>query len=690
MNRSSLFSKIGLYLILAIVVIFPVFFLPITSEFYEFNKNTLLVLTSSVLMILLAINFLIDKQVRLVRSPLGLPLLAVAAAWIVSSLFGQVNRLDAFFDPGNTVSVISLVAFFFAAINLIRTRKDMGFVVSAVTLSTGLLAVVSILWGSGLMGSILPWEFLKSPVWSPTGNPLTALTYLVLSIPFLAILIYRQKESTLKTLLFSVTAFLALVASLVISYRTFSQAGNQPAFLPQSTSWAIALESLKMSPFFGTGPGSYISDFTRFKPLAYNLTSLWNVRFASTSNYYLLLLTTTGIAGLAAFVFLISRLLKMGVKLFRNVSENQGQNPAPAAIITAALLIISLFIMPASLTTLFLFIVLLVITVVSFRLMGSNLVHEANIDLVTASESGVKSPLLPWIFLGLVLLLIAPGIFTLSRNYLAEFYFQKSLVAAAKNEGRNTYTNLSQAIRINPLKDSYRVVLSQTSLLLANSTASKKDLTDADRTVITQLIQQAIQEGKNAVSLNPTKASNSENLANIYQNLLTFAQNANEWAVASYRQAISLDPANPNLYISLGGVYYASKDYDNAIRFFQRAAEIKPNHANAYYNLSAAYREKKDYQNAYSAMQTATGLIDQSGPDYAKAQTELEDLAKLAGVTTNPPTAQTGQPGELTTPQPQPTPIVNPPIKLPAELGPEVTGTPAPSPIPSPTPTKTP
>jgi hypothetical protein len=111
---------------------------------------------------------------------------------------------------------------------------------------------------------------------------------------------------------------------------------------------------------------------------------------------------------------------------------------------------------------------------------------------------------------------------------------------------------------------------------------------------------------------------------------------------------------------------------------------LKPDLANAFYNISAAYKEKKDYQNAFAAMQLVVSKLDRTSPDFSKAQTELEELAKLAGTTAQVPAAPEGT--QLAAPQPLPTPKVNPPISLPSNLGPEATVTPAPSPAVSPTP----
>jgi tetratricopeptide (TPR) repeat protein len=685
MKSSTLLHKIGFYIILGLVFIFPLFFLPITSEYYEYNKYFLLLLAAGILLVIWTVSFVLDKQVRITRSPLGLPLLCLLAVWIISTISQTPNRLDAFLEPGSTGTIIALSILFFTATSFIKSKKELDYIINALVLSFSLLGFFSIIWGSSLGPKIIPWTFAKNALWTPAGNPLTVLTLLLIMVPFIGILIARQKDNSSKVLMLSIALFIYVIASGIISYQLFRQSGNKPIFLPQATSWSIAMESLKLSPLLGTGPSTYLSDFTRFKPVIYNLSPNWAIRFSTASNYYLQILTTLGLLGLISMVYLVYKVTSVLIRSVRSVSDSPTHTPALAALSSAALILISILFIPPGIITLFLLFILFILAVSSLKLMGSSLVHEANIDIVAASDTGIRTPILPWVSLILALGLVIPGAYSLAKAYYAETLFQNAIVAAGKNEGRKTYETLIAAINANPFKDTYHITASQTDLLLANSAASKSNLTADDRTLITQLIQQSIQEAKNAVTLNPNKASNVENLAAIYQNLLNFAQGADQWSIASYRQAITLDPTNPNLRIALGGIYFALKNYDQAIQLFQQAADLKPDLANAFYNISAAYKEKKDYQNAYAAMQAVITKLDRNSPDYTKAQGELEELAKLAGAA-QPTATTTQEPTQLEAPQPLPTPKVNPPLSLPSELGPEPTAAPTTTPAVSPSP----
>jgi len=681
MTLAQLSRKAGIILIYSLVLLIPFFFLTTTPDFYDFNKQSLLLGVSLVSLLVLGINFAFERQVRLTFSPFGLPLLSLVAVFVISTIIKSPNRFDALLEPGQTGTWLALLVFFTCAINFIRTKSELDHLVTSLTISVALFGLITILWASGVASKIpliSNIQFLASATWSPSGSPLATLTFFLALIPFLILLLVQEKTLHLKSGLLAISFALMLVATGILSYRLFMspEASVKPIFLPHNIGWAIALESLKVSPFLGTGPETFSSDFTRFRPISYNLSSNWALRFTTSSNHYLQVLSTLGLLGIVAYGFLAYRIYSTILKSSKSVS------PLPIASLVAAgaILLTYLFLPSYFLQSVFL-VVFLVLTTVSLKISGSSLIHESTIDIVAASQTR-NSPLLPYILLILIVLITLPSGYFTVRAYAAEVLFQKALIAAGKNDGKSTYDTLIKTISTNPYRDTYRIAYSQTNLLLANALASNPaaaGLTDTDRNTITQLVQQAIREAKNAVALNPTKVTNLENLAAVYRNLLNFAQGADAWTIASYQQAISLDPVNPNLRIALGGVYYAQKNWNDAVRLFQSGVDLKPNLANAQYNLAAAYREKGDLELAVSALQKTVDLLDKSSADYAKAASELAELQKKVGETTPPAKPTTSQ---LTRPEPLPTPKVTPPLQLDESLSPQSPSTPAASPQP--------
>lgn len=647
MKVSALLQKLGFLLTTLTVLVTPIFFLTITSEYYDFNKQVILVVLSLLSLVVLAGVWVSERQVRITHSPLGLPILLFLVTFIISTFVKAPNRLDTFINPGQTGSYLVLGVLFFCSINFIRSKRELDILSSSLSLSCLILAIYTI-----------TASFVSSLPWIPTGNHLATLTVFVTLLPFFIIQLLSEKNLNFKSGILAVTFAVTLVAAgLLVYHRT------QSIILDQKTGWAIALETLKTSPLVGTGPDSFLSDFTRFRPVSFNLSPDWLYRFTTSSNYYLQLLSTLGVLGLAAYLFIVWKVSEIFSKTLKSTSRLTS-----ATFASVLAIFISQLFLPGYFVQTILLFILFIIGISNLKISGSSLVSESNLDLVASSS---KSQLLPVITLLIILGLVIPASYLEYRIYASEFIFQKALVSAAKNDGKTTYETLAEAISLNPYRDSYRVAYSQTNFLIANSLASRKDISDDDKNTISQLVQQAIREAKNAVALNPTKVTNLENLANIYRSLLGFAQGADTWAIASFRQAITLDPVNPNLRIALGGVFYAQKNYDDAIRIFQSAVDLKPDLANAYYNLAVAYREKGDLTQAITAYQNTLNYLDKSSADYTKASAELALLQKKAGET-NIKT----QGSQLTTPT-TPSNKLNPQLKLDESLSPNSPSTPS-------------
>lgn len=681
MKPSALVQKIGTGIIYGVVFLWPLFFLPTTSDFYDFNKQILLFGSSLVLFICLSIYWVLEKQVRILRSPLGLPSLALAVSLLLSTIIKSPNKIEALLDPAQAGTYLAAIVLFFAVINLIHTKKEFIYLVISWLASSFVLGLMGIFWATGLANKVLPasLSFAKSLVWTPTGNALSTIIYLGVAVVFAVFILIKAKPTTKPGLLSAGLIFVSLISMGLFGYLLFSPKSTfRPSLMPQSTGWTIALEVLKTSPIFGSGPGSYLTDFTQYRPINFNLTPNWALRFTSSSNQFLQMLTLGGFLGLAAFLLWV---VKAGRMIAKSFSAQETYSLATSAGLV--FLFVTSLVLPLSNVTLGLMFILAAVLVLAHKHAGFPQTHEASLDIIAASGSG-QSPILPWAILVLSVALGLPSFYLLGRAYVGEMQFQQSLVAAAANDGKKTYDTLIETIKTNPYRDAYRVAYSQTNMLIANSIANTKNISEADRGTITQLIQQALREAKNAIALNPTKVTNVENLALIYRNLLNFVQEADAWTIASYRQAIVLDPINPNLRISLGGVFFAQKNYDEAIRFFQTAVDLKPDLANAHYNLAAAYREKGQYENALASMERVLQLVDRNSDDFTKASSEADELRKK--ITPAAEVKKPAAPSQLKAPESSlPTPKINPPLTVPANLAPEA---PVATPTPAPTPTQ--
>jgi len=634
---SKVLEIIKKYLVYSLIVLYPVFVFSFASTTYVLPKEILLTVVTGLTVIVWIIESVLKNSLTFKVGKFDLPVFLIVISYLLSAIFVTPNKMEAFFYPGvATVVVASAILYF--AINQLDAKSKEG-VSFAIIVSGILLSVVCLFAQIGILGKIpfLP-SFVKAVAFNPIGGSLPAIIYLVVVLVVTGEFIYRQKDLVFR--LFTVVTAVVVILSLGVLIKNALPGQSQNPKLPDfSTSWQVGLETLKVSPLWGAGPANYLTAFNRFRPVTYNSTDLWQMRFTTASDYYLTALTELGFVGLFAFATLFFAIYKTVVKKF---------DVKFLPVIALLVLFAALPTAPVLITLLF-----VLLAVIS---------ESENKNTNILAESSAKSAVI------LVCLPILAGLgvfyFLGTKWVMAENTYNKSLDALSQNDAKSTYDLMTQAINQNTQVDRYHASLAQLDMALAGNLAGKKDITDADKTTITQLVQQAINEGKATVTLNPGRAGNWEVLGQIYRSVMSFATGADQFAIQTYTQAVALDPTDPGLRISLGGVYYALGRYDEAIDAFKLAVLAKPDLANAHYNLSVAYAAKKDYDNAITEMNTVISLLPKDSQDYKTAQSVLSDLQKQKPAST----ATTSQ--NLQAPQGAATSNVKPPITLPKEATP--------------------
>jgi tetratricopeptide (TPR) repeat protein len=627
------------FLLYTLILLYPIFIFSFASTTYVLPKEILLTVLTGLTVIVWIIESVLKNSLSFKVGKFDLPIFLIAAAYIISGIFATPNKMEAFFYPG-VVTTVAASAILYFVINQLDAKGKEG-ITFAIIISGILLSIIGLFAQIGILGKIpfLP-SFIKDVSFNPIGGSLPAIIYLGVVLAVTAEFIYRQKDLVYK--LFAGVAAAVVILGLIVLIKNILPGQPQSLELPDfNTSWQVALETVKVSPLLGVGPSNYLTAFNRFRPVTYNSTNLWQMRFTTATDFYLTALSELGFAGIIAFAILL-------FVVYRVVAKKFDLKFLPVILL---LILFAVFpIAPVLITTLF-----VLLAVIS---------ESENKNTNILAESSAKSA----VILVCLPILVALGIFYYlgTKWVLAENTYTKSLYALSQNDANSTYNLMTKAINQNPQVDRYHASLAQVDMALAGSLASKKDITDTDKTTITQLVQQAINEGKATVTLNPARAGNWEVLGQIYRNIMAFATGADQFAVQTYTQAIALDPTNPNLRLSLGGVYYALGQYDNAIDAFKLAVLAKPDLANAHYNLSVAYAAKKDYDNAITEMNTVITLVPKDSQDYKTAQSALSDLQKQ-----KPAPSTTSQ--NLQTPQGTGTTNITPPITLPKDATPPAT-----------------
>lgn len=622
MDMKANFSQLKFWLIGLTVFLLPIFFLPLGSDFFDFQKQYLLLGISVILAFVFLAESLLQRKFSFLKTPFDGQIIFLSLVVFLSLYFMSPNRIDSLVFPLGGGSFFILLAFYFLVVNGLKREKVFQiplFLYAAGALVSLFSYGLLILKFLNLTEAVPLPALFKLEGFTPLGSIFTQTMFLAVaavgSLSFSLYLKSKNRSLFIFTAILSFVNLLGLAVSLIFLFRFL-----KPTILPLSFSWIVWVENLKplQNAILGVGPGNFLSAFTLGRTVDFNSTPFWNLRFGLPGSFLFQVGTELGILGILGFGFILIKVLRQtlpraGENLEALWTEDQTRGQADFFLLPPLLTcFFLLFFLPGNFPLLFCLILFL-------SLYGAQKGKEVEFSLPYSA---------PVIGGTMVVLLIISYI--AGRAYLADFRFGQALQAVSENRGGDAYNSLISAIQADPYAERYRLSYSQLNLALANSLATKKELTDQDRTTISQLIQQSIREGKAAVSLNSQKVTNWENLASIYASLVNVAQGSDEWAISAYNQAMALDPTNPQLRLSAGGLYFQLKRFDEAEALFKVAANLKPDWANAYYNWAAVLREKGNIPQAVSAMERALSLVPLDSNDYQKAKAELEDLrAKL-------------------------------------------------------------
>lgn len=662
---------------------------PLSTDLFAIPKQFILLLVAFIGLLLLSGKMIFLRAVRLRRTPFDLPLLALIGAAFISAILA-VNRWD---------SLTSFVPFMFAALlyfvmtNSAKRGQDFLFLSSALIIGAVISSAVGIL--SYLKIYVLPFEFAKTQTFSTFGSLFDQSIYLLIVLAFALYLAWpslKKRAFDKNRAVFSVGALLLLVGTAFSVLATFTL--QKPQILPFQNGFQIAFAAISQDSgrvvqgfLSGSGIGTFLTDFTRFKPAAINNNAtLWSLSFLRSSSFVLELLATTGLLGILAYVFLAWRVVKS----------------KPLFVPMILVLVLSLII-PFSFPIIFLVFTVLGLYSVEQGLSERQKTHFFDVDLklmtlrkgvfaLSDSNSRGESEygnLLPWAFsIIVVLFLLFFGYYSV-RFFYSDYLFQKSLVAASQNNAQTTYQLETQAINIFPYRDGYHRIFSQINLSLANNIASGipkggKPTAQQQQTIY-QLIQQSINSARAATTVSPQNALNWQNLSSIYRSLIGFGQNADTFSVIANQQALVLDPNNPQEYINYGGIFYQLGQWDNAINQFQIAVNLKPDFANAHYNLGHALEQKGNLQDALSQYVIVKQLVSNDKQSVGQINSEISALQAKIGsaakeqATSTQSTAENQPPLGVSQPSTK-LPEQNPPVKIPGPNKPSTTPTPTPKP----------
>lgn len=689
------------YSIYSLVFLLPILFLPWTSDALDFNKQTLLVLLVFAALFSWLAKVLISGRFSINLNKTHIAVLVLFLVFLASTIFSQ-DKYGSFWGwPRATseslLTVISLALLYFLVSNVF-TKKEIHTSIILLVSSSLLAFLIGVLQ---LFGLYLPLGFIKSTSFNTIGLVGIFGLFVAVLLPLLIILeIYSEKWLKI---VFSIGIVLSAISLVLVNYPMvwwvvlascallvlFSMLQKDlfdlrwlglpifflvvalfflilnpqlpvPAravevYLNQSATFDVALKTLKDRPIFGSGPGTFIFDFSKYKKVDFNQGALWNVRFDAGGSKILTVLATTGILGFISYLALIATMLFYGVKFVLNKGSVYGRENDNGYSLTLAggilvgfvVLTISYFLYNSNLSLDFLFFFLMACFI---GLTGQNK-KEFLLNPSSFLTLGTTFVFTLFFIFGLGLLILD------GQRYLAEVNYSRGIslfVSGQKDQGSEKIEN---AVRLNPNVDIYLAQLSQVYLSKLGDVIDDQKMSQEDKNKTVQLlINNSINAAKIATDVSPKNVSNWSVRGYIYQSLIGLVPGSEDWALKSYDEAINLEPFNPYYPTQQGIAYMAkaatvdkdnagkkSQDLDNAKKQFDKAVQLKSDYASARFQTAMAYQAQGKTDQEVIALEDAkkyspndVGLLFQIGVvyyqegNYDKAKQNLEAAVNIS------------------------------------------------------------
>lgn len=419
---------------------------------------------------------------------------------------------------------------------------------------------------------------------------------------------------------------------------------------------------------FGAGPNSFVREWSLYKPAEVNQTAFWNTDFISGVGSIPTSLITTGFFGGFAWLLLIISILWLGLRLAHSRPHPQinstGVDDAQRALTKNNEEVIfgrapgprqgaSMFIEPLFLGVLYLiaFHVFYVpgpaLSIFAFLLLGLAIGYAASLGriphvfLIKKGGAFASGSYL----VGLAIFMFAALITSASIAHVvvAEILINRSVVTLnTTGDLALSSRYVSQALRIYPQDTRGQRAAVELGLLQIQKIAAEAP-TDQTTAQLKKIIEDTIQYGLKAVSLNGDDYQNWLELAMLYQELAgANVGGAYENAKDAYAKLIADNPTSPLVYLKRAQLELLQKNTDAAIADLVMAVKLKPDFAAAYYLASQIYASNGDFASALppalSAAQVASGdplawynlgAIAYAGGDFTNAALALERALDL-------------------------------------------------------------
>ncbi|MBI2644290.1 MAG: tetratricopeptide repeat protein [Candidatus Wildermuthbacteria bacterium] len=680
MKAAVFFDRLPRGIVYLLTLLLPLWSLPFTQDMLEYQKQIVLVGLAFLGVVLWFIRAIQKRKVQFRLNFLHIPVLLLLVAVGISTVFSLFPSGSFWGLPLDVAEgLFSFLAFFFLYFLLVQSiseQKQLAILLFILLLSVGIAMVFAMLQFFHIFA--LPFSFAQNPLFNTIGLlSIGALVAAILTPLALALAFHFQSRMRwlflgISFVLFAGVALVNLFAAWVVlsiglvlllgfgmmdvrKHAGFEWISFPIAFLIVALFFAIfhfsipgipsiprepvlaqkygieiAQSALKEHMLFGSGPGTFVYDYSQFHSPEVNKKVFWGLRLTSGASEVLDWVTTKGVVGGATLLFLFVAVLWVGIRKLIASSGGDSWMMTLGVFSSFTALIVAQFLYPANFLLWFLFWILLA----SFAWLTSR--GEWTLSF---SSSPVLSPIFSFFFL-FVAIFGFGLLFITGQQYRAEILYAKGLQEARDMNIEKAISYVAKAASLNASQDNYLRDLAQLYLSRINQIAANSDLSaDEKQRQINAALEKATDATRNAVEKVPANVANWNVRGYLFRNILSI-QNADIFAIESYERAKKLEPSSPYSWTELARVYILAAQQmssdkkleeqrntylANAVENLRKAIDLESSYASAHYLLAVALDQQGKSDEAIASLEQARtsdpndiGIVFQLGVAYWK------------------------------------------------------------------------
>ncbi len=654
-------SKFSLYFL---VFLIPLWFLPITQEFLNFQKQMLLMVFVTIAVIAWLAKTVSEGELNIRSSWLHVPVLVlilitavstITSLWRYGSFWGwPLNVTDSF------LTIFFFVLLYFLITNTVKDTKELFNIFFISIISVVIAGVYAMLQLYNVF--IIPFQFAKVSTFNTVGSVDIIAMLAAIMLP-LALTMSFVLKTRLKWLSYVLT-FLLLVIMLLVNFSyswivliaglivllTFSiwnlKKGVEfrwisfpmalliialsflvlrfslPGIpnLPLEVSPSIGAEMsmlksvLQQNPVLGTGPGTFVYDYAKYHDSTLNQSVFWGTRFGSGASEVLDWFITKGVLGGLIFVILIITAIVFSIRALLKPNDDNFSWMIKLGLVASFVgIVVAESMYYSDFTLSFLFWVLLG---------GVSVIVTKSTKKISIAPPSVLAIASSFTFL-LVLIFGVGFLFIAGQKYAAEIQYLKGANLVSNGDINNGIVKILSAAGLNPDQDLYwrdlsQLYLSQLSLIQADTSLSDNQ----KKQQVQAAVSNATASANQAIAVNPANVENWNVRGFVYRNLIG-VQGADAVAIESYNKAGSLEPASPFSFTELGRVYLtqaqdmaSQKDtitnqqnaLNKALDSLNKAVALKSDYAPAQYLIALVYGQEGKSDDEIAKLENIKGI----------------------------------------------------------------------------------